>query len=56
MLYKILSLKRKEMKKKKDRLFEASRSNIVKAYEEGRLPNLDLTIFSEISKAVEKKI
>ena len=52
----LTKLKFPMIKKKKDRLFEASRSNIVKAYEEGRLPNLDLTIFSEISKAVEKKI
>ena len=52
----LTKLKFPMIKKKKDRLFEASRSIIVKAYEEGRLPNLDLTIFSEISKAVEKKI
>ncbi len=52
----LTKLKFPMIKKKKDRLFAASRSNIVKAYKEGRLPNLDLTIFSEISKAVEKKI
>ena len=51
----LTKLKFPMIKKKKHRLFEASRSNIVKAYEEGRLPNLDLTIFSEISKAVEEK-
>jgi len=43
------------IKKKKDRLFQTSRYNIVKAREEGRLPKLDLTIFSEISKAVEEQ-
>ena len=51
----LTKLKFPMIKKKKDRLLEASRSNIVKAYKEGRLPNIELTILSEITKAVEEK-